>query len=364
MRIKTIKRNTNYLLKMIDDFAATNVERMVHDLKELDIKSKSIRLAMFDMDILWQKNGKKSSKYNEFQQSLDMVSKIVGKKYDVLAAHDNHNLHIKSQISLQSDMAIRKLLLELETGGNVRFEDEQKDEAWVKECEALVKVFIKKTVTAHSPKAVQIHRLSKLHNRNLKLLLEGKLGPKMHQPNYSFHLCSKLKNSDIDAFEVVEHGFRTDRQLYFTNYIDFTAPDDIYKDGESSRRLNRALIVKVYTDRVQEFEGGIINYYLIRQESLQNIDKNEYQAIDAVFNVKTFPSVKPGSDTAKDYFIMDSSIVVPEYFIEYSLEGEKNKQMTKFERLALDIAYSNKLSHSNMPNIIGSLSNHFEAIPV
>lgn len=61
---------------------------------------------------------------------------------------------------------------------------------------------------------------------------------------------------------------------------------------------------------------------------------------------------------------MDSSIVVPEYFIEYSLEREKNTHMTKFERLALDVAYSNKLSHSNMPQIIGSLSNHFETIPV
>jgi len=53
--------------------------------------------------------------------------------------------------------------------------------------------------------------------------------------------------------------------------------------------------------------------------------------------------------------------VIPEYFIEYSIEGNKNTYMTKFERLALDIAYSNKLSHSNMPHIIGSLSSHFEA---
>jgi hypothetical protein len=62
---------------------------------------------------------------------------------------------------------------------------------------------------------------------------------------------------------------------------------------------------------------------------------------------------------------MDKRIIIPEYFIEYSLEGDTSpKYMTKFERLALDISYSNKLSHSNMPHIIGSLSSHFEAIPV
>ena len=154
----------------------------------------------------------------------------------------------------------RKLLLELETGGNVRFEDEQKDEPWVKECEGLVKTFIKRKLASNSPKSVQIHRLSKLHNRNLKLLIETKLGSKMQQQNYSFHLCWKFNQSEMDAFEILEHGFRKDIPLTFSNYMDCTLTEKSSVDIESSKRLDRALIVRVYTDRICDInDGGIFH---------------------------------------------------------------------------------------------------------
>ena len=257
MRIKTIKRNTNYLLKMLDDFAAEIKEKMDNCLKKLHGKSKAISRYMSDMNIFFNKTGKKSGKYTDFENALGTLDELVGEKYNVLAMNDVHNKHIQSQISLQSDMAIRKLLLELETGGNVRFEDEQKDESWVKDCEDLVKMFMKKTITPNSPKAVQIHRLSKLHNRNLKMNLEGKLGPKIQQQNYAFHLCCIFKDEKMDAFEIVEHGFRADSLIMFSNYIDCTMPKDSFKDCETSKRLNRAVIVKVYTDRVEEYKGGM-----------------------------------------------------------------------------------------------------------
>ena len=43
---------------------------------------------------------------------------------------NNHHTGIRKLLSSQSDMAIRKLLLELETGGNVRFEDEDQGDSW------------------------------------------------------------------------------------------------------------------------------------------------------------------------------------------------------------------------------------------
>ena len=107
MRIKTIKRNTNYLLKMSDDFAQANIEKMVYDLKELDVRSKAIQRAMSDMNILSIKNGKSPTKYIDYQNALQVISKIVEKKYNLLSVHNDHNNCIQNQISLQSDMAIR-----------------------------------------------------------------------------------------------------------------------------------------------------------------------------------------------------------------------------------------------------------------
>ena len=105
-------------------------------------------------------------------------------------------------------------------------------------------------------------------------------------------------------------------------------------------------------------------FTIITKKDLHNLDKEAYRSYDAVYkNIKS-SSDKVGMESVKDYVILDGSIIVPEYFIEYSVERDKNKFLTKFERLSLDIAYSNKLSHSNMPQIIGSLSNHFDSSPV
>ena len=110
MRIKTIKRNTNYLLKMIDQFASENKEKINNDIKELDIKSKTIKKAIFDIVSLGN-DKKNSTRYKEFVKALDSLSKIIMKKFNVLMLHDNHFINIQCQISLQSDMAIRYSLV-------------------------------------------------------------------------------------------------------------------------------------------------------------------------------------------------------------------------------------------------------------
>jgi hypothetical protein len=65
-------------------------------------------------------------------------------------------------------------------------------------------------------------------------------------------------------------------------------------------------------------------------------------------------------ESPKNLRILNNQLIMPEYLIEYSLENEKNPCATKFERLSLDISYSNKLSHSNMPSTISSLLSRFD----
>ena len=58
MRIRTIKRNTNYLVKMIDDSATENREKISLDIKGLLEKSKKTAKKMDDLDMLSRKFGK------------------------------------------------------------------------------------------------------------------------------------------------------------------------------------------------------------------------------------------------------------------------------------------------------------------
>ena len=254
-------------------------------------------------------------------------------------------------------MSIRKLLLELETGGNIRFEDEQKEELWVKECESIVKQFIKRAISKDSPKTVQIHRLSKLHNRFLKTSFEEKSEQKIQDSDPGMNmqtLCCLLNDSESDVFHLVEHGFES-RNALFSNYLNCSVEKDVESTDFNRKKLKKALIVKVYGT----------NYTLVDSNPGTSYSSKDFPGMDGVYmEVLNSKTSLQSSECPKDYILFHHECILPLYFIEYSLEAEKNSFSSKLERLALDIAYSNKLSHSIMPNIIGSLTSKFEKCPV
>ncbi|KAH6566827.1 hypothetical protein BASA60_009315 [Batrachochytrium salamandrivorans] len=210
-------------------FSADNQETIERDLKLLVDRSKKVQrridaLAIFAIhDISMDQS--LSEKLND---ALFQINSAIEFKTQTQIKLLAHHRDIDSRILNQSDMAIRKLLLELETGGNVRFEEEEKNALWVSECENLVKMFIKRGASKNSPRAIQIHRISRLHNRHMKLRF-SETYERLGDLETPLPLCVQgYQSNPDDAFSVIEHGFQLtwdtaefSNNLLLANFLNF-----------------------------------------------------------------------------------------------------------------------------------------------
>ncbi|KAJ3322494.1 hypothetical protein HDV06_003038 [Boothiomyces sp. JEL0866] len=257
---------------------------------------------------------------------------------------------IKTQIIEQCNEAIRCLLLELETGGNVRFEDEQKGAQWVSHCEKQIKKFIKRVASKDSPKTIQIHRISKLHNRGSKLKFDEKAGNSSASEKY---FCFQINSANQDIFSIAENGFSHPQSsgIIMTNYFECNIAElpKTRKNG-----LRKAIIVRTIGLHCQEVSID---------EDLSKLNRYDYPGFDAVYQKVGHSDSKSSGEQSRKYLIFNTETVVAEYSVEFSLESDSDKGTTQLERLLLDIAFSNRISHANMPAIVQELSAKIKQTP-
>ncbi|KAJ3285947.1 Leucine-rich repeat-containing protein 9 [Borealophlyctis nickersoniae] len=375
MRIRTIKRNTNFLVKLLDTRHLEEQSRLERDMVELMGRAKRAQKRWDDLVLASgrAKTPQTSSVTERLEHARIRLKQLIDVKSRATLSLQTHKEEIANQINQQSDMAIRKLLLELETGGNVRFEDEQREDAWFEACEALVKTFILRGTSRQAHKRVQIHRISRLHNRNLKNKFEGRLATKPESERNFEYLCYQPSSDHADeVFAAVEHGFSSEcspqqncaNGVVLSNFLECTDTDTIATtDGMSSqsakilpqsdsrKKLRQAVIVKVYTWHVAKVPD-IKNF-------VQTRSPQSFAGKDCIYQDFVPPNAAPLSpseqlcdDPYRLYVVADRDLILPEYFVEYSLESDLDHLTTRVEKLMVDIAYSNKLSLADMPAIV------------
>ncbi|KAJ3126543.1 Leucine-rich repeat-containing protein 9 [Nowakowskiella sp. JEL0407] len=342
MRIRTIKRNTNFLLKILKSKYNAEEEQLEAELISIFQRLKYLEKQKDDLDILKDcNNNNGKEKLVDIITSLETLTHESESKSHSLTNLHIHKTNIIHQIMEQSDMAIRKLLLELETGGNVRFEDEQREDHWFEKCETLVKNFILRA--SHTPvqKRIQIHRISRIHNRYIRNKFEAKLQKKPDSTKSFEYLCFHgSKDHSECIFSVIESGFKSSsneggRKGYvLSNFLE--CADDEKEDllhqqqHRHDKRLRQAVIVKAYT---------------CSSTTQEEAKDNKNSATES----------EVSSNTCKSFDSFDGDLVLPEFFLEYSLESNLDRLTTKMEKLMIDIAYSNKLSQADMPAIISEI---------
>ncbi|KAJ3065950.1 Leucine-rich repeat-containing protein 9 [Podochytrium sp. JEL0797] len=359
MRIRTIKRNTNFLVKLLQ-VKTDQDEKLIQDvLCDLLRAGKRVQRCMDDLELPLQQADSSSlrqatSVSEKLDESQTRVQQLVAVKMKILDNFHQHKRDIVTQIVQQSDMAIRKLLLELETGGNVRFEDDQSNDPWFEICESLVKSMILRSNHASENKRIQIHRISKIHNRFLKNTFETKVKGMTEQLHSLEYICFQgAEGVSEDIFQSVEHGFvannaapdptqqglqKTVLVPLFTNFLDFSDSES----REDRKKLRQAIILRTVANRSDKVS---------EEAERTGINLSEYPGVDLFFRDVGVKSTK-GDVPSRNYHVVNKELMTPEFFVEFSLECDLDRFTTKSEKLMLDIAYSNKLSQADMPAIV------------
>ncbi|KAH6567544.1 hypothetical protein BASA62_006015 [Batrachochytrium salamandrivorans] len=367
MRIRTICRNTNFLVKKLYSLSADNQETIERDLKLLVDRSKKVQrridaLAIFAIhDISMDQS--LSEKLND---ALFQINSAIEFKTQTQIKLLAHHRDIDSRILNQSDMAIRKLLLELETGGNVRFEEEEKNALWVSECENLVKMFIKRGASKNSPRAIQIHRISRLHNRHMKLRF-SETYERLGDLETPLPLCVQgYQSNPDDAFSVIEHGFQLtwdtaefSNNLLLANFLNFQEE----KNGDNNtseshvgkmpkRVLRQVIIVQALVKNSKMISNSTDSIHTVKEKAYPG-QSAVYQ--NAPLHTKIKENIEFDDDIPKEYCVFNRDILLPEFYIEYSIENDLDQYETPMERLLIDVAHSSYMSHSDIPGIVRDL---------
>ncbi|KAJ3168498.1 Leucine-rich repeat-containing protein 9 [Geranomyces variabilis] len=389
MRIRTIKRNTNFLLKLLATRAAVEIDRVEGEIQVLMQRTKRVKKRRDDLILTKEARGK--------HLPVDLMTKLAGantrlqhfiqNKSRLVRELQAHREEVTLQISQQSDMAIRKLLLELETGGNVRFEDEQRDDAWFASCEVLVKKLLTRAKALNSGKNIRVHRISRVHNRYLRNTYEASLAA---LPSFASstkgggkggsstavdaeraidHLWYQGARDDFeDVFSVVEYGFceETDdggiADTVLPNFLECAGPPQDEMEVRlgipprnttpSAKRLQQALVVKAPT-----------GYAVKIDEVPVNLPPAPRRRSAVASSAKLPPRAE---DAPKRFAFADTRILLPEYFVEYSLDNPSAHLMSRLEQFLIDLAFSNKLSQAGMPAMVSEFlkQDHVSQTPV
>ncbi|XP_015750493.1 PREDICTED: leucine-rich repeat-containing protein 9-like [Acropora digitifera] len=103
---------------------------------------------------------------------LKRIAKLQKECYEIDKCHQESC----EQVNNVSESTVQRLLLELETGGNVRFEDGKPTDPWYKSCQELVlSRFCVDDYMGCGISGIKIHRITRVHNRILRMRFDNKL---------------------------------------------------------------------------------------------------------------------------------------------------------------------------------------------
>jgi hypothetical protein len=282
------------------------------------------------------------------QNAKAFLSEIIDNGLSAAEAVLKHENMISNLITQQANDSIRKLLVELETGGNIRFEEEQKDATWIAHCEKLIKKLIKRAASKDSPKTIQIHKITRIHNRGDKMRFDEKVESQenFEKGNY---LCFHGQSDYNDMISIAEYGLsnifpksRYPNGVLVTNFFDCRE-----QIGEFCSPLRKTLIMRTCITNSMEYNNDSLSL-----DKTYTVPKD----LDALY--QNWQAGTPSSkdpEVAKYYRVFNLDSLLPEFLVEYSLESDFDSRITTSQRLLLDVAFSDRMAHANMPMIVREL---------
>ena len=198
MRIKTIQRNTSNIMKLLKICRKVRIAKLDIDQSKLLKKLLEVTRELEERQFINQNNkdsfasvfsyGTEKLKQNPLDQidNEELRNQIESKK-----ALLNGRIHDKNEdqkeleaiyeslcqkIYGMSEQNIHRLLTELETGGNIRFEEGRPSDRWFSSCVDLVRSrFSAEQMKDFGIIGINVTRVTRIHNRFLRNRFEEKL---------------------------------------------------------------------------------------------------------------------------------------------------------------------------------------------
>eukprot|EP00760_Papus_ankaliazontas_P017886 PhM_4_TR17392/c0_g1_i1/m.92790 len=209
MRIKTITRNAWGLINKAAQFRQTKIAGVQSSVEALQRCARQLERELDD----GSEDGP-VAKPAEIEAKLKEVNATTKYKIRTLDRVERYFKQMKSGIHASTTDHVNRLLLELNTGGNVRLEDGQPKDVWCQSCVELVRSrYIQTEFEPYGIKDIRVVRVVRVHNRLLRMRFDERLSQLVDttEPSYKkameYLFCAM---PSVDAASVMEDGFVLD----------------------------------------------------------------------------------------------------------------------------------------------------------
>ena len=358
MRIKTVRRNANNALRRAAEGRDVRVRAAQHSLgallRQLRDVERELREAAaqvgncedaLDDDVLEQLRAKRSA-----------LAKHIDKIYSDGHAMSAHFDRCRRQVYNLTEVYVRRLLMELSTGGNIRMEDGRPSDLWYSSCVDLVKsrFFPSDYDKSLHISGLRVTRVRRIHCRYLRNRFEERLEAAVdtsdaaYKRSLEYLFYGEQPGMHDELHFVIEEGFRSaqeyaaqgssasgdgDAAVALSNSLSLadkprlssklealkakgasgarSAQNDVEQaiaEGELCR--GKLLVTKVYLGKSAEDhgEGG-------------GVCASAFPDCDSVYRVQS-PDRKQRS-----WLVFDHALVLPEYLVEFKYELQKSVQL-------------------------------------
>ena len=291
---------------------------------------------------------------------------------------------VRKKVYEISEQNIHRLITELETGGNIRFEEGKVTDKWFASCVDLLKSrFQSENMGEYGITDIQVTRVTRVHNRFLRNQFEEKLeqlvdlSEKHFKRSLEYLFYGMDPMAPTEMFRAMEEGFRTPNEYASFNlaqcvplvnslsvadlprirhfFCNETAFAQLRSSTKSSTlkeiRMNKELALA--KGLVQVPSGYVLICKVFLSKAIHDIynpifnpDKSPSQIwaqepIDQanLNGAQSMYRVKENDTKQKMWFIFDPGFVLPEYVIEYEYvtnngltpqtPGEVNEEFNK-----------------------------------
>ena len=160
MRIKTIKRTASNVRKTVRDVALEYEKRVLDQLKPIECMLKSLEREIHS-----------ASFTSGLEDRAETIRGCLRTEYQYLQHLETTKNYLRDKIEDKCKDNINRLVIELETGGNIRYEEGKPTDNWHASCADLVA----SRYQSYTNVKLKVTRVSRLHNKYLRNRFEDKL---------------------------------------------------------------------------------------------------------------------------------------------------------------------------------------------
>nr|XP_022332451.1 leucine-rich repeat-containing protein 9-like isoform X3 [Crassostrea virginica] len=405
MRVKTVRRNLADIVSKMGiykarllEFSHERLRNLMNCIKEVRREFEDLMLETIDMsvfhdmepgdnlilvqDLEEESKLQKLDENGRFMAKMNCLKDRIKKwerKISEVECYQQEALH---RVEVQAESVIRRMAIELESGGNVRFEEGNTSDVWFSSCHDLVlSRFCATDYREQGIAGIKIHRILRVHNRMLRKRFDDKLTGIVDNTEGEYFPSNRntaykkmleylfwtwdphLPGGVHETTRILEEGFM-DAISYKALGKDGAVPLSnslSLADRHRISYLTKESREKEYTDTCPFRYGHLVISKVFLGKSVKAIDerpinRSNYPKIDAVFKPRKMCVPPSGGDSIHncecsarqcEWYLFDNELILPEYIVEF-------EYVTKFRSKSpfatfCDLTFDNK--ESKIPSV-------------